>query len=415
MTSSARLRGSIGVALAALVTAAGVVLLVTAWRTQRQAEAAAGLVARGQAGVWYDALVAGLGADALPAPATLQAFVDEHADDGLRLVAVIGARGEVLASGGVVGAQALRERELQRATHGVVTDLGDRLRVVMTGPARPRRLGRKGPDRASPHVVIEFVDDAGAALRSSARTSLWAGAVAAVGCFVAAGVLLAWLRRQARQAAAAAHAQRLASLGQMSATMAHELRNPLASLKGNAQLLVKMLPAVEHERAHGKAERVVAEATRLEALTTELLEFARTGAITRTPASIAELCAEVAAALPGKVVVKAEPHATWRVDRARLVRALSNLVRNGLEASDGQPVELSARAERELVITVCDRGPGVPPAERERIFEPFVTRRTSGTGLGLAVVRQVVELHGGKVVVDDAPGGGARFTVRIPA
>jgi two-component system sensor histidine kinase HydH len=413
VTSSARLRSSIGVALAALVVAAGVVLLVTAWRTQRQAEAAAGLVARGQAGVWYDALAAGLGTAAVPAPATLQAFVDEHADDGLRLVAVIGARGEVLASGGAVGAQALRERELQRATHGVVTDLGDRLRVVMTGPTRPRRPGRKGPDRASPHVVIEFVDDAGATLRSSARTSLWAGAVAAVGCFVAAGVLLAWLRRQARQATAAAHAQRLASLGQMSATMAHELRNPLASLKGNAQLLVKMLP--DSDRAHGKAERVVAEATRLEALTTELLEFARTGAITRTPASIAELCAEVASALPGKVEVDAEPRVSWRVDRARLQRALTNLVRNGLEASDGQPVTLRARAGRELVLEVCDRGPGVPPAERERIFEPFVTRRTSGTGLGLAVVRQVVELHGGQVIVDDAPGGGARFTVRIPA
>ena len=410
-----RRAGTVAAVVAAVVVmGAGVALLATAWRTQRDAVAAAGLVARGQAGVWYDALAGELADGKAPSHGQLEAFVAANADDGLRAVIVVGGKGEVLADGGAP-LRTVRARDL--AASGEVVEVGDRVRVVLTGPVRVRRnqARRQNPPQAL-RVVIEFVDDAGRDLRASARRTLWIGGATAAGCFVAAGLLLAWWRRRDRATAAAAHAQRLASLGQMSATMAHELRNPLASLKGNAQLLARMLP--EGEKPRGKADLVVSEAMRLEALTGELLEFARTGAIERTPVTTDELLADVTAAVGADAMVidrRAAP-SSWRIDRARLGRALTNLVRNGREAAGGRAVELSvAQVGRELRITVRDHGPGVPAADRERIFEPFFTKRTAGTGLGLAVVHQVVELHGGQVAVDDAPGGGARFTMRLPA
>ena len=289
-----RRAGTVAAIVAAVVVmGAGVALLATAWRTQRDAVAAAGLVARGQAGVWYDALIGEFDDGKAPSRGLLDAFVAANAEDGLRAVVVVGGKGEVLADGGLpLGT--LRPRDL--ATSGEVVEVGDRVRVVLTGPVRVRRnqARRQNPPQAL-RVVIEFVDDAGRDLRASARRTLWIGGATAAGCFVAAGLLLAWWRRRDRATAAAAHAQRLASLGQMSATMAHELRNPLASLKGNAQLLARMLP--EGERSRGKADLVVSEAMRLEALTGELLEFARTGTIERTPVAIDDLLADVTAAV----------------------------------------------------------------------------------------------------------------------
>lgn len=106
-------------------------------------------------------------------------------------------------------------------------------------------------------------------------------------------------------------------------------------------------------------------------------------------------------------------------DREQLHRVLVNLVTNGLQAQDGvgveEPIRLSARDSNETVdIHVVDLGPGVPEAERRRIFEPDVTTKSTGMGLGLAIVESTVRAHGGDVAVMDAPGGGAHFRVRLP-
>jgi two-component system sensor histidine kinase HydH len=200
----------------------------------------------------------------------------------------------------------------------------------------------------------------------------------------------------------------------MSAVLAHEIKNPLASLKGNAQLLASMLPAGEKSKA--KADRVVDEAVRLEKLTQDLLKFVRTGELKRetvSPASIVrEVAHDVAEADAIAVDDTAAPEA-WSLDPARIREVLVNLVDNALAA--GAPVKIRvARERRALAIEVADSGPGVKPEDREKIFEPFFTAKTRGTGLGLAIAKRVVELHGGTIRVDEGQGGGALFRIEIP-
>jgi two-component system sensor histidine kinase HydH len=206
--------------------------------------------------------------------------------------------------------------------------------------------------------------------------------------------------------------RRLANIGEMSAVLAHEIKNPLASLKGNAQLLAAMLPA--GEKPKGKAERVVDEAIRLEKLTNDLLRFVRTGAINREPIDPAALVREAAGSVPGDVTVEADDAPkTWSLDAARIREVVVNLVDNAVAA--GQPVVARVGiVEDRLVIEVADHGNGVPEEDRERIFEAFQTSKTQGTGLGLAVARRVIEQHGGTIVALSNPGGGALFRAEIP-
>jgi signal transduction histidine kinase len=103
----------------------------------------------------------------------------------------------------------------------------------------------------------------------------------------------------------------------------------------------------------------------------------------------------------------------------QLVRVLCNLIDNAISAMKGEgvlTVTSGVREDgRELTIEVTDTGPGIPEAYRAKLFQPFFTRKTGGTGLGLAIVRRMVEDHGGRVEAGDAPGGGARFTIYLPA
>jgi two-component system sensor histidine kinase HydH len=198
----------------------------------------------------------------------------------------------------------------------------------------------------------------------------------------------------------------------MSAVLAHEIKNPLASLKGNAQLLAGMLPTGDKPRS--KADRVVDEAMRLEHLTNDLLQFVRTGAITRAPVDPARLVRDAAATVPGDILIDtAQAPSTWSLDASRIREVVINLLDNAVAA--GPPVTLTVRAERgRLILEVADRGPGVPDELRDRIFEPFVTAKTHGTGLGLAIVRRTVELHHGTIAVYPNPGGGAIFRAELP-
>jgi two-component system, NtrC family, sensor histidine kinase HydH len=195
--------------------------------------------------------------------------------------------------------------------------------------------------------------------------------------------------------------------------LAHEIKNPLASLKGNAQLLARMLPGGDKPRA--KADRVVDEAIRLEQLTNDLLQFVRTGTIQRAPVDPAALVRDAASSLAGDVTVDAAgAPATWSLDAGRIRQVVSNLLDNAVAA--GPPVRVAVRAGKgHLILEVADRGPGVAEGDRERIFEPFFTGKTQGTGLGLAICRRVVELHGGTIAVYPNPGGGAVFRAEIPA
>jgi two-component system sensor histidine kinase HydH len=242
--------------------------------------------------------------------------------------------------------------------------------------------------------------------------------------------LVFWRASLASERAEQRHAQQrqLAALGEMSAVLAHELRNPLASLKGHAQLLQERLERDgADERTTAKAVRVVAEARRLEQLTHGLLDFVRLGELQRGPASpLAIVEAAIADFQKDRVDVEAEhAPASWSLDAQRMQQVISNLVDNALQAAADERVEVEVRTSASAcVFEVRDRGPGVPDDQRELIFQPFHTTRTRGTGLGLAVSRRIVELHGGTIEVErnclhaaSAPGnsgGGALFRVTIP-
>ena len=295
---------------------------------------------------------------------------------------------------------------------------------------RTRREG--GRARRSQLLVVEYEPMVARDLRARSMRTLAIGGVAAGAFLLVAIGLGRWLLRRERIERDRERHRRLASLGEMSAVLAHEIRNPLASLKGNAQLLAQMIP--EGERTHRKAARVVGEAIRLEALTSDLLEFVRTGAIHPAPTDPAELLRTCAASVEPPADSPMEPPIkppigpaldraieldlsvalpSISLDAARVRQAITNLLQNAVEA--GGPVRLSARPERGgLAITVRDRGPGIAAGDEDRIFEPFFTKQSRGTGLGLAVARRVVRLHGGHIAVSNVDGGGAEFRIWFP-
>jgi two-component system sensor histidine kinase HydH len=197
----------------------------------------------------------------------------------------------------------------------------------------------------------------------------------------------------------------------MAAVMAHEIRNPLASLKGHAQLLLESAGGRAAEAA--LAQHVVDGALRLERISTSLLDLARAGSLERTPLDVRELLEGVAARHP-RVRLEAPRALTWPVDPLRITQVLTNLVDNALQASSDSEVTLSLDEQPAgLTIDVRDQGPGVPAAERARIFEPFVTTKVTGTGLGLAIASRLVGLHGGTLELVDVPRG-ALFRITLP-
>jgi two-component system sensor histidine kinase HydH len=370
------------------------------WTTRGSVIDASTAVTRGQALAVEQAVRVDLAElDAAPSSDDLAAMLRDHADEGLRYLGLIESHRIVASAGTPVGSGVTAPF----APNGKLDELGGRIRLeVRTGR---RRQGARG------RVVIELEAVQAQELRHSATLTLGIGALAAASLL---GVAIVLIRREARrQAEARAREQerKLASLGEMSAVLAHEIRNPLASLKGNAQLLAAMLPAGEKPRA--KAERVVDEAVRLEQLTNDLLGFVRTGAIARADVDAGALLREAASTIPGEIAVDVPAPIRWSLDAGRIREVVVNLLTNAVEAGPPVRASLFARGGK-LVFEVADRGPGIPEDDRARIFEPFFTNKTQGTGLGLAVARRIVELHGGTITALGDPGGGALFRVEIP-
>jgi len=249
-------------------------------------------------------------------------------------------------------------------------------------------------------------------------TSNFAFSIAAAVALAAVTVGL-WLSisREERERERRERERHLASLGEMSAVLAHEIRNPLASLKGHAQLLAEQVgEGSPHQK---KVARIVSEAKRLEELTRSLLDLVRSSSITREATDPVALLRNAAAAVDAQNVAldTASAPSSWQLDPMRMDQVFRNLLQNAAQASPSDaPIEASVAVERgELLIRIRDRGPGLPKGEEARIFEAFHTTRTQGTGLGLAVARRIVELHDGKLTGETRASGGAEFTVRLPA
>jgi two-component system sensor histidine kinase HydH len=404
-------------ALISAVIFMGGALLATVWSTHRGVDNASETLMRGQADVFHDGIRFYL--YRLGAPASnhdLAVILKEYQADGLRHVAVLDRQGRIVAEAGSSRQdRATLEAALMHVRPGAPVDVDDRVRIVYRR-SRPQTSGRARSDRPGRGYVpfvMEFEPRMAAELRKTSGRTLGIGALAAGAFLVVALGLMRWFLHREALERQLEHERRLASIGEMSAVLAHEIRNPLASLKGNAQLLARSLP--EGEKPRAKAMRVVDEAVRLEALTNDLLEFARAGELKREEVDPAALLRQAAAAVDERIAVdSAGAPALWPLDGERMRQVLTNLLENAVQAGGPDVIASVSRQDRRLVFVVRDRGEGIPEDELGKIFEPFYTRRTRGTGLGLAVAKRLVELHGGTITAENAADRGAIFCIVLP-
>ncbi len=214
--------------------------------------------------------------------------------------------------------------------------------------------------------------------------------------------------------------ERLAAVGEMASAVGHELRNPLGTITNSLYLARMALgPGVDPdvERHLQLAERETARAVNI---TDELRAYVRPRVAVAAPVDLASLVTEVLESLaPAEGVdlqVQLAPVHPL-ADREHLAEVLANLVENAYQAmpQGGALHIVSGEDHGRVVLTVTDTGDGMDEQLMSKVFEPFFTTRAQGTGLGLAIVQRLVEQQGGTIGVRSTPGGGARFTVRLPA
>jgi len=201
----------------------------------------------------------------------------------------------------------------------------------------------------------------------------------------------------------------LESLGEMSAGLAHEFKNAIATLQGYAQLLQSM---ELNDKAQAAAGSMLNEVRNLSGMVTAFLNFARPQPLQLEDVCVSELINDCATEL--NVLVDVDSSLTIRADERMLRTALLNLMRNGAEANPDGSVSVSAACEDEtVVIQVRDNGPGISPADLQKIFIPFFTTKAKGHGIGLALTHRIITQHGGTLTAANAPEGGAVFTIRL--
>jgi signal transduction histidine kinase len=405
-----------------------------------------------------------------------EALAASRLGPGARLVVVDGAGIPVARSSGPAGGASLRgtspavDRALGSSEEGAVS-AGGTVAVYRNLSSYQSLRGIRWA------IVLEQPEaDAYALAARTARDTLLAGAIALaiallVGSFVAArltdplsalaeradaiaggdpaagppspvgapgevGVLARRIDEMARRIAerselqaALARGDRLATVGVMSAQVAHEINNPLTTVLGYARFLLEDKPEGHPDRPG--LELIADEAERMKVIVAGLLDYARAPAVpTRGPGDVAATLHHVAALVAPQLrrsrvalalALPEAPLPAVAADNHALQQVLVNLIQNATQAMPGGgTVSASAAAapgDVAVIVRIADQGPGVPAAERARIFDPFVTTKDAGvgTGLGLAVCKHLVTTWGGAIEVGDAPGGGAEFRVTIPA
>ncbi|HNR33180.1 MAG TPA: ATP-binding protein, partial [Candidatus Hydrogenedentes bacterium] len=221
------------------------------------------------------------------------------------------------------------------------------------------------------------------------------------------------LREQMRQV------DRLAAIGEMAASVAHEIRNPLGGIRGFAALLARDIP--ETDPRHRLVEKIIAGTESLDHVVNELLEYTRPVELRLRPTPCADV---VTAALTfidlgaKDVAMRNEVDRGLKVlaDPEKLRQVFLNILLNAVQSID-RAGEVRVRAdadERFITVTIEDTGCGMTPEQRDRIFSPFYTTKEKGTGLGLAVSLKIVEAHGGAIEVATEPGRGAAVSVILP-
>jgi len=203
----------------------------------------------------------------------------------------------------------------------------------------------------------------------------------------------------------------LESLGEMSAGLAHEFKNAIATLQGYAQLLQSM---ELNEKAEVAAGSLLNEVRNLSSMVTAFLNFARPQPLQLEEVSLQELIADCAEEPRVELAIDADESVTVHADERMLRLALLNLIRNAVEADPDARVFVSAtRDDGNVVIEVRDNGPGISPADLQKIFIPFFTTKAKGHGIGLALTHRIITQHGGTLTAANSPQGGAVFTIKL--
>jgi two-component system sensor histidine kinase HydH len=355
----------------------------------------------------------------------LQGLLASESEFGLRYLAVLDGRGNVSASAGSPVSPGGRP-----PLPGQLEMRGGRVRFVAPPPAPPAGPHAGPPPPLAPPppgggppppggpgfaLLVEMEPLLAERLIADAARSLWLGIATAVLFGVVALVAFRLSAEREARERELLKQRHLATLGEMSGVLAHEIKNPLAIAKGHAQLLAEKV--AEDERQSRWIAEVVGSLERLESLVGDLLELAKSGEIHRASVSPLELAKRAIAEVDGgeiELVDRGAP-ASWSLDARHFGSVLGNLLRNAVQASAGEPVTVEiGRSGASLFLSVRDRGPGIPSGEEERIFEAFHTTRTRGVGLGLAIARRIVHLHGGRIEASNHPDGGALFRVIVP-
>jgi two-component system, NtrC family, sensor histidine kinase PilS len=228
-------------------------------------------------------------------------------------------------------------------------------------------------------------------------------------------------------------AERLEAVAELSASLAHEIRNPLASIRSSVEQLARSKHADDDERF--LSGLIVRESDRLSRLLSEFLDFARVRATHFAPVDLHSVVVAVVRLIrahpdcrPDAVISIEGGHTLLEGDEDLLHRVVTNLVLNAVQAARG-PIRITVNVspaqateiphgtdlEHAVRLQIRDNGPGIPEEVRERLFQPFVSGRSGGSGLGLAIVQRAVEAHRGLVLVDSGPGSGTTFTIFLPA
>jgi two-component system sensor kinase FixL len=224
------------------------------------------------------------------------------------------------------------------------------------------------------------------------------------------------------------HVSRLRSMGQMAAALAHELNQPLTATANYVRAALRLIDQVEPNLPRARqAMNLAAEQTlRSGEIIRRLRTFVARGEVARRPESVAKLIEEASAlALVGakdhgiKVLISIDPDLPNAVvDRVQIQQVLLNLIRNAMEAMEGCEVrELSVGSIVEdgaVLVSVADTGGGIAPEIEARLFQPFVTTKSAGMGIGLSVCRTIVEAHGGRIWVERNAAGGSAFRFTLP-
>jgi two-component system, LuxR family, sensor kinase FixL len=225
------------------------------------------------------------------------------------------------------------------------------------------------------------------------------------------------------------HVSRLRSMGQMAAALAHELNQPLTAIGNYVRAAQRLIESPEPNlpRARQAMHLAAQQTLRSGEIIRRLRAFVARGEVARRPESVAKLIEEASAlALVGvkelgiKVLITIDPDLpNALVDRVQVQQVLLNLIRNAVEAMEGQELrELSVGTVVEngvVLVSVADTGGGISPAIEAKLFQPFVTTKAEGMGIGLSVCRTIVEAHGGRLWVEPNVGGGSVFRFTLPA